>query len=481
MKIRVKNKKMALVIIFAMLLQCLSLMVLAALEDDTAPIGQWTFDEGEGTTVADTSGNDNHGTVAGPTWTDGVVGTTLSFSGNGCVEVPHHASLSPRNALTIEAWVNPSTTMNWRKVISKSVGNNTDYSIFQGAENNLAFSIKMGSVARTAYAPANSVPLGEWTYVVGTYDGSRMKLYLNGNLVKTINISGQINTHNEPLRIGGENPGAYFEGMIDEVKIYNEALSAAEILDRYNTVINPVTDATISPQEEIFDKNAPSDVTVTMELNGNSLVDLKNGETQLIEGTDYTVSGNTVTIHQAYLSQQAIGPTNLTFDFSAGNAPVLAITIVDTSTPDEPILLEAATTTDGTQILLMFDRAIALLPVAPAGFVVTVDGVDTAIQAVGLNSNTAIIEITLNEAVNCNDDLEISYATGTVTAQDGTVLASFTPKTVINNSTVRPPAPEQNMFYNNLNQLTEIRFPSGKVAKYTYDLNGNLIRIEIIE
>jgi YD repeat-containing protein len=98
-----------------------------------------------------------------------------------------------------------------------------------------------------------------------------------------------------------------------------------------------------------------------------------------------------------------------------------------------------------------------------------------------LNSNTAIIEITLNEAVNCNDDLEISYATGTVTAQDGTVLASFTPKTVINNSTVRPPAPEQNMFYNNLNQLTEIRFPSGKVAKYTYDLNGNLIRIEIIE
>ena len=134
--------------------------------------------------------------------------------------------------MTIEAWINPSTNMSWRKVISKSLGSNTDYSIFQGSESNLAFSLKMGNVARTAYSPANSVPLGEWTYVVGTYDGSRVKLYLNGTLVKTINISGEINAHNEPLRIGGEK-GAYFEGMIDEVKIYNEALSAEEISSRY--------------------------------------------------------------------------------------------------------------------------------------------------------------------------------------------------------------------------------------------------------
>ncbi|MGI6607121.1 MAG: LamG-like jellyroll fold domain-containing protein, partial [Peptococcia bacterium] len=328
---KVKKKIMALVVILTMLLQCLPITVLAASEEDTALVGQWGFDEGAGTTAADTSGNDNHGTIAGPTWTNGVVGKALSFSGNGCVEVPHHAFLNPRNALTIEAWINPSTNMNWRKVISKSLGSNTDYSIFQGSESNLAFSLKMGNVARTVYSPANSVPLGEWTYVVGTYDGSRVKLYLNGTLVKTINISGEINAHNEPLRIGGEKNGAYFEGMIDEVKIYNEALSAAEIQDRYNAAVNPVEDATISPQEVVFDKNSPSDVTVTMELNGNELVALKNGEEELVNNTDYIISeaDDTVTIKQEYLMQQPIGITNITFDFSAGNDPVLAITIED--------------------------------------------------------------------------------------------------------------------------------------------------------
>jgi len=453
----------------------------SVLNRSTAPLaGRWQFNEGEGAVAADTSGNGNDGTVNGPVWITGRVGNALEFSGDGCVEIPHQEILSPRNAMTIEAWIKPETTVRWRKVISKSLGSHTDYSIFQGAENNLAFSFKTGSVARTVYAPANSTPLGEWKYVVGAYDGTRMRLYLNGVQVNSIAISGEINYHAEPLRIGGE-PGAYFAGQIDEVSVYNAALSAARIQERYESFCETNTDAIIIPTAANFDKFNPSDVTVTMELNGKSLIGLKNGETQLIKGTDYTVSGNMVTINQAYLTQQPIGTTNIAFDFSAGNDPVLAITIADTSTPEGPILFEAATTTDGTKILLTFDRAMAPLPAAPAGFAVTVDGVDTVIQAVGLNTNTAIVEITLNEAVNCNDDLAISYTAGTVTAQDGTVLASFTPKIVTNNSTIRPPAPVQNMFYNNLNQLTEIRFPSGKVAKYTYDLNGNLIRLEIID
>jgi YD repeat-containing protein len=146
--------------------------------------------------------------------------------------------LSPRNALTVEAWINPENNMQWRKIISKSQGGNTDYSFFQGDKNNIAFSIKMGSIARTVYAPANTLPLGEWTYVVGTYDGTRMRLYINGVEENSIAISGQINYHAEPLRIGGE-PGAYFKGMIDEVSIYNAALSAAEILHNYEAAQVP--------------------------------------------------------------------------------------------------------------------------------------------------------------------------------------------------------------------------------------------------
>lgn len=157
------------------------------------------------------------------------------------------------------------------------------------------------------------------------------------------------------------------------------------------------------------------------------------------------------------------------------------VTISAPSAPQGPILVDKETTADGSKIMLTFNKAMAELSAAPAGFAVTVDGVDSVIQAVGLNTNPAIIEITLNEVVNCNDDLEISYIAGTVLAQDGGVLASFSKQMVSNKSTIKPPPPEKNMFYNNLNQLIEMRLPSGKVVKYTYDLNGNCIRMEVID
>ena len=64
-----------------------------------------------------------------------------------------------------------------------------------------------------------------------------------------------------------------------------------------------------------------------MTLNGNTLVGIKKGTTSLVIGTDYTVSGSTVTIKKGYLAGQPLGTTSLTFDFSAGTDPVLAISI----------------------------------------------------------------------------------------------------------------------------------------------------------
>lgn len=157
------------------------------------------------------------------------------------------------------------------------------------------------------------------------------------------------------------------------------------------------------------------------------------------------------------------------------------VTISAPSAPQGPILVDKETTADGSKIMLTFNKAMAELPAAPAGFAVTVDGADSVIQAVGLNTNPAIIEITINEVVNCNDDLEISYIAGTVLAQDGGVLASFSKQIVSNKSTLKPPPPKQNMFYNNLNQLIEMRLPSGEVVKYTYDKKGNCIKIEVID
>jgi len=98
------------------------------------------------------------------------------------------------------------------------------------------------------------------------------------------------------------------------------------------TVTTPVN-STITPTSASFDKKTANqaDIAVAMTLNGNTLSGIKNGSTSLVSGTDYTVSGSSVTIKKSYLAARAVGTTNLTFDFSAGVDPVLAIAIVDTT------------------------------------------------------------------------------------------------------------------------------------------------------
>jgi len=96
---------------------------------------------------------------------------------------------------------------------------------------------------------------------------------------------------------------------------------------------NTTPSASISPAAAAFDKKAgeQADIQVTITPNGNSLSNIKNGATLLASGTDYTVSGNTVTIKASYLAAQPNGTTTLTFTFSAGKARNIAITVTDTT------------------------------------------------------------------------------------------------------------------------------------------------------
>ncbi|QRN94438.1 xyloglucanase [Archangium violaceum] len=95
----------------------------------------------------------------------------------------------------------------------------------------------------------------------------------------------------------------------------------------------PVNQSTINPTSASFDKKTDkqADIPVVMTLNGNTLSSIKNGTAILVAGTDYTLSGSTVTLSKRYLANQPVGTTNLTFNFSAGTAPVLAITVIDTT------------------------------------------------------------------------------------------------------------------------------------------------------
>ncbi|WP_310830345.1 glycoside hydrolase family 9 protein [Paenibacillus pedocola] len=95
-----------------------------------------------------------------------------------------------------------------------------------------------------------------------------------------------------------------------------------------------VTNAVITPTVAVYDKNAvnPAGIPVTLTLNGNTLTGIKNGTASLVAGTDYTVSGSTVTIQKAYLGAQPVGTTTLTFNFSAGASAALTISVINTAT-----------------------------------------------------------------------------------------------------------------------------------------------------
>lgn len=303
-------------------------------------IAQLPFNEGNGLTTADQSGNKNNGQISGATWVKGKFGNALSFDGNDYVEIAHSVSLSPRNELAVEAWVNPAEMKVWQRIISKTPHPNTDYSLFFGKEKNIGFSFKSGKIARTVYSGKNSLCIGSWYHVVGTYDGKCLKLYLDGKLVNKVSVQEKINAHDGVLRIGGDPKGDNFKGIIDEVSIYNKALTATEVWEHYQ--------AGATEEEPIK--------------------------------------------------------------------------------PAEPDIVNAETTTDGKRILLTFDKEMADLPAAPAGFSVKVNGIDNPIENVGLNTNKTIIELTLKNAIYTNDNyvtLFYSATDGKIKATDGGILADL--------------------------------------------------------
>ncbi len=238
-------------------------------------VSAYSFNEGAGTTAGDSSGNGNKGTLtSGITWTSsGKFGNALLFSGtNAFVSVPDSASLHLSTAMTLEAWVNPSVVnASWRDVIYKAADN---YFLEATSDNNStpAGGGTLGGTTTETYGTA-ALAVNTWTHLAVTYDGSALRLYVNGVQVSSSPKTGAITTSANALQIGGDSVfGQYFTGMIDEVRVYNIALTAAQIQADMTT---PVPNAgsfpniSLNPTSISFGNQAqgtsstPQQVTVT--------------------------------------------------------------------------------------------------------------------------------------------------------------------------------------------------------------------------
>lgn len=193
----------------------------------TGLVAAYAFDEGSGSTVADASGNNNTGTITGATWTtSGRFGGALVFNGTSArVRIPDSPTLRLTTGMTLQAWVNPTkVSPAWRDVIYK--GNDNYY--LEATSSTGGMPATGGTFGRT-FGTAALAP-HTWTHLAATYDRAVLRLYVNGVQVSSVAQTTPITTSTSALQIGGDSVfGQFFKGMIDNVRVYNRALSASEI------------------------------------------------------------------------------------------------------------------------------------------------------------------------------------------------------------------------------------------------------------
>ncbi|NJD53672.1 MAG: hypothetical protein FIB07_12480 [Candidatus Methanoperedens sp.] len=222
------------------------------LNNESGLAGRWQFNEGTGTNVADSSGNGNTGTLYGASvanpaesWTDGKSGTALQFDG-----LDDYVQVNPALSLNLSY----ATYSMWVKVgpwIQQWGGTNVTTALFQGMwANGSAFLITNDPIPafsariyvnKTVY-DSTTIPIDRNSYHMLTmsFNGTNFRVYLDGTLkYEHSGATGVLDTSvfSNPLIIGAATNGAWrdFSGSIDEVKIYNRALSDSEIADSFNS------------------------------------------------------------------------------------------------------------------------------------------------------------------------------------------------------------------------------------------------------
>ncbi len=213
-------------------------------------VGNWKFDEGTGNTVTDKSGNDNNGTlIGGPTWIAGQIGSgALSFDGaDDMVEVPHNPAFDLGESITITAWINLNDVSTYYFVVTKAASGTAPDNYPGNYEFRTTPSGELQLGHQTAentdhvfYTSGSTVSAGQWVHVAATLvEGVAVEFYIDGQPAGSAAQSGEFGILNEePIRIASRKDNySFFNGVIDDVQIYNHALTAEEIQTAMNGLV----------------------------------------------------------------------------------------------------------------------------------------------------------------------------------------------------------------------------------------------------
>jgi hypothetical protein len=199
----------------------------SALAGDPNLVGHWKLDGN-----ANDSAGSNHGTLLGdPTWVnDPLRGWCLDLDGDGdCVDVGDDPSLTFTEQITVACWIQVRAfDRNWNAIVTKG----DDWVLARTRDDNrvafLCLGLTGGGWPEVYSADVND---GNWHHIAGVYDGAKLYLYQDGLCAESKSLHGPINRNWSRVLLGenGQAPNRFWNGLLDDVRLYNRALSAEEV------------------------------------------------------------------------------------------------------------------------------------------------------------------------------------------------------------------------------------------------------------
>lgn len=204
---------------------------LVASMSHAALVAYWSLDEDSGTEIIDQSGNGNTGTINGASWVPGKSGSALEFDGvHNYAEVPDSDSLDITDEISVSAWVKFISLQegDWKNLLRKEGA----YVLEITGANEFQFNIWTGGDWQNAAFTATKLQTDVWYYLTGSYvAGEGLKAYIDGSLDGTSDKTGQIDVTENNVFIGtGNVDWLPANCILDEIKIWDEALTADEIV-----------------------------------------------------------------------------------------------------------------------------------------------------------------------------------------------------------------------------------------------------------
>ena len=235
----------------------------------------WPFNEGTGNKVFDLSGNGNHSNTfvgTAPTWTGGKYGSAVLFPGTDeYAEIPDSPSLRSTE-ITVSIVVNVSAFNAYCGIITKEeYSDKNSWRLYFGAAgNNVRFLIdKLGNLATFGYSEA-PINLNEWVHIVGTYDGTIIRLYINGVLKDSDVFTDGMAQWDAPIRIatlGGVGHTEFLACIVSHATIWNRALSASEVNQLYREPFCMFEgDISVAQMYDYGEAPAPSGQFITIQM-----------------------------------------------------------------------------------------------------------------------------------------------------------------------------------------------------------------------